>query len=83
MRGFKDRAVCLETFAGTASRCGQRVVNTVAAQNDQFEIWSFDVSQAFAKGLTFGQLAELTGTPLRQVDGGRLDPEADQRLREL
>ena len=65
MRGFKDRTTDLETFAGTASRCGQRVVNTIAAQEDTFELWSFDVSQAFAKGLTFGELAELTDTPLR------------------
>ena len=82
MRGFKDRTTDLETFAGTASRCGQRVVNTMAAQEDTFELWSFDVSQAFAKGLTFDELAELTDTPLRKVEFD-LSPEDVAILKQI
>ena len=58
----------LETFAGTASRAGQRVVNSQIAQHDDYIMFSADVSQAFAKGLTFEELARLTGQPLRAVE---------------
>ena len=68
MRGFKDRQDQLETFAGTASRSGQRVVNAITAQNPDFVLFSFDVSQAFAKGLTFEEYARATGTQLRAVE---------------
>ena len=64
MRGFKDRDQSYETFAGTASRAGQRIVNTMVAQDDDMELFSFDVSQAFAKGLTFEEYARLTGQQL-------------------
>ena len=67
MRGFKDRDQSYETFAGTASRAGQRIVNTMVAQDDDMELFSFDVSQAFAKGLTFEEYARLTGQQLRAV----------------
>jgi len=68
MRGFKDREQSLETFAGTASRAGQRIVNSEAAQHLDMVLFSFDVSQAFAKGLTFEEIARLSGTPLREVE---------------
>ena len=68
MRGFKDRQDELETFAGTASRSGQRVVNAITAQNPDFVLFSLDVSQAFAKGLTFEEYARATGTQLRAVE---------------
>ena len=67
VRGFKDQAQGLETFAGTASRWGQRVVNAVTAQEEEWTLFSFDVSLAFAKGLSFKELSELTGEPLRVV----------------
>ena len=57
----------LETYAGTTSRCGQRLVNLAAAEHDDFVLFSFDVSQAFAKGMTFEEIAALTGDPLRSV----------------
>ena len=43
MRGFKDRAESLETFAGTASRAGQRIVNTVIAQHADWTLFSIDI----------------------------------------
>ena len=66
-RGFKDKMQELETYAGTTSRSGQRLVNLVAAQEEDFVLFSFDVSQAFAKGMTFKELSALTGTELREV----------------
>ena len=68
MRGFKDREGSrLETFAGTASRWGQRLVNSAACIFEDMTLFSFDVSSAFAKGMTFKELSELTGQPLREV----------------
>ena len=67
IRGFKDAQIeQLDTFAGTASRYGQRAVNIVAATK-QWLLWSLDVSQAFLKGLTFEEVAKMLGTPLRSV----------------
>ena len=43
VRGFKDRAEGLETYAGTASRCDQRVTDSVATLDDEFEEFSLDV----------------------------------------
>ena len=53
VRGFKDKFQDLDTYAGPTSRSGQRLVNAVAAENEDFILLSFDVSQAFAKGLAF------------------------------
>ena len=64
VRGFKDRCVELETYAGTATRNGQRIVNSIVAQQEDFVLFSFDISKAFAKGMTFEELARLTGEPL-------------------
>ena len=57
----------METFAGTATRWAQRIVNSVAANEDDFVLFNLDVSKAFAKGMTFQELSELTGEPLRAV----------------
>ena len=67
MRGFKDRVYELDTFAGTATRWAQRLVNSGAALNPGYKLFSFDVSTAFAKGMTFKELSSLTGQPLRAV----------------
>ena len=68
MRGFKDRCEWMETFAGTASRWAQRVVNSCTVQEEDFVLFSFDVGSAFAKGMTFEELSRLTGEPLRAVE---------------
>ena len=67
VRGFNDKFQDLDTYAGTTSRSGQRIVNAVGAENDKFILFSFDVSQAFAKGWTFEELSKLTGTSCRAV----------------
>ena len=68
MRGFKDRQEDLESFAGTATRSGQRVVDTVTAQHEGMILFSLDVSQAFANGMTFEEYARLTGTEFMEVE---------------
>lgn len=67
VRGFKDRMQELETYASTTSRSGQRIVNLIAAQHDYFVLFSFDVSQAFAKGMAISELFALTGNELREL----------------
>ena len=67
VHGFKDHAApSLITFANTTTRWGQRIINSVAAQME-WELISADVGTAFLQGLSFAQLAELTGEPLREV----------------
>ena len=56
VRGFKDEFQDLDTYAGTTRQSGQRLLDAVAAENEDFIMFSFDVSQAFAKGLTFDEL---------------------------
>ena len=67
VRGFKDtQAEQLSTFAGTTSRWGQRIINSVAAQY-RWRIFSADVSQAFLRGLTFKVAAEIKDEVQRDV----------------
>ena len=59
VRGLKDlQAAQLSTFAGTTTRWGQRLVNSVAAQQG-WPLFTADVSQAFLRGLTFEQAAQM------------------------
>lgn len=58
IRGFEDLQMDLQTFAGTATRWGQRLISSMSAQNN-WPIWAWDVSTAFLQGLTFEQLAEM------------------------
>lgn len=66
--GFNDTFKDLDTYAGTTSRSGQRLVNAAAAENPEFILSSFDVSQAFAKGVAFRRLSALTGTEVRKIE---------------
>ena len=67
LRGFKDLAVDnLHTYSSTAGRWGQRVVCTTASQH-RWNIVSADVGNAFLRGLTFNELAEVQGTSPRVV----------------
>ena len=82
VRGFTGQFQDLDTYVGTTRRSGQRIANAVAAENEDFILFSFDVSQAFAKGLTCDELSKLTGTGCRAV---RFDvPRADSaRLKQI
>ena len=67
MRGFKDfQAAQLSTFAGTTTRWGQRLVNSVAAQQG-WALLTADVSQAFLRGLTLEQAANTKDEVQRDV----------------
>jgi hypothetical protein len=67
VRGFQDLAAAsLDTYAGTASRWSQRIVNSVVA-NHKWDLKTLDVGTAFLQGVTFAELAEMTGEPIREV----------------
>jgi hypothetical protein len=59
-------ASSLETFAGTATRWGQRLVVSAAVQCG-WPLFTWDISTAFLQGASFEELAKLTGQPVRQV----------------
>jgi len=63
LQGYQEN---IETFSGTATKSAQRIVNGTAAQHGCV-LFSMDISAAFLKGLTFKEIAELTGKPLRRV----------------
>jgi hypothetical protein len=66
VRGFLDKdGDWLETFASTASRWGQKLIVAVAVQN-RWKMLTADVGAAFLRGLTFEELAKLTGAPVRR-----------------
>ena len=68
-RGFKDIQAFSEghqTYSGTASKWGQREINIMAA-NTGHRLFSMDISAAFLKGMTFKEISQLTGEPLRSV----------------
>ena len=66
LRGFKDlEADRLVKYAATVSRQSQRLISSEAACHDNWIIISIDVNKAFLKGLTYDELAKLTGEPRR------------------
>eukprot|EP00971_Amphidinium_carterae_P215336 4273483-Amphidinium_carterae.2 len=68
LRGFKEWNTDFATFAGTATRLAQRMVAMIAAvSKGQMTLEAWDVSSAFARGLTFRQLSEVTGEKERSV----------------
>ena len=67
VHGFKDRQrFDVKTFAATASRWSQRMICSICAQNN-WTIWSMDVSQAFLRGKSFKELAKQTGQKERSL----------------
>ena len=69
VRGFKDRQAQqggIQTFAGTTSRWGQRLVCSVAALRG-WRLRSADISMAFLRGLTFETISKRTGQPIRSI----------------
>ena len=75
VRGFKDKQFQssssdqkpeFQTYAGTATRWGQRFVVSVAVAKG-WKLQSADVGSAFLQGVTFEELSSLTGEPLREV----------------
>eukprot|EP00975_Prorocentrum_lima_P002291 500281-Prorocentrum_lima.AAC.1 len=56
----------IKTYSGTATKWAQRAVNAFAAQNN-YMLFSMDISAAFLKGMTFKEIASETGDTLRSV----------------
>ena len=54
----------LENYAGTSQRYSQRILVSEAVRNG-WGICTTDISKAFLQGVTYKELAEATGEPLR------------------
>ena len=68
VRGFKDSGTFdVDRYAGTSSRSSQKVVVSEAAARG-WDILSADISKAFLQGVTYKELAELTGEPPREIN---------------
>ena len=68
VRGFKDvDAQGLSAYAGTASRWAQRLIVSEAVARG-WVLASADVRKAFLQGVTYKELAEMTGEPEREVN---------------
>ena len=68
IRGFKDREKAdVDRYAGTSSRLSHKVLVSEAAAHG-WDITTTDISKAFLEGVTYKELAELTGTQEREVN---------------
>jgi hypothetical protein len=66
IRGFQDLSVSAETYAGTATRWGQRIVASISRQRG-WKVFMSDVASAFLQSMTFDQMAQLSGVEAREV----------------
>ena len=66
VQGFRDRQHLETVSSSTATRTGQRAISSLAVVH-KWQILCLDISTAFLQGLTFDELAKLTGTPKRNV----------------
>ena len=67
VRGFKDRdADKVSTYAGTSTRYSQRLVASIAAIMG-WDLATADISKAFLQGVSYDELAQITGEPKRDV----------------
>ena len=68
VRGFKDQQKeDIARYAGTSTRSSQRVLVSESVRN-RWPIGTLDISVAFLKGVTYRELAEMTGEPMREVN---------------
>ena len=68
VRGFKDHEKNdIDRYAGTSSRISQKLIVSEAVRN-HWPILSADISKAFLQGVTYEELAKLTGEPVREVN---------------
>ena len=77
IRGFEDLAQDVSTYASTATRWGQRLICSVAVQHS-WSLFTADVGAAFLRGLTFAELAKLSGDPIRDVSF--VPPDGSERF---
>ena len=68
VRGFKDsERNDIDRYAGTSTRCSQKLIVSEAVRN-HWPICTADISKAFLQGVTYEQLAQMTGEPMREVN---------------
>ena len=68
VRGFKDLDKgFVATYAGTSQRYSQRIIVSEAVLRN-WDIATTDISKAFLQGVTYKELAALTGEPERDVN---------------
>ena len=68
VRGFKDHdRNDIDRYAGTSSRSSQKVLVSEAVLRG-WDIATADISKAFLQGVTYKELAELTGDKVREVN---------------
>ena len=68
VRGFKDQDKGdVDRYAGTSSRCSQKLLVSEAVCRG-WAIATTDINKAFLQGVTYEELAKLTGEPQREVN---------------
>jgi len=68
LRGFKDHdRADIDRYAGTSSRCSQKLLVSEAVAQ-KWDIATTDISKAFLQGVTYEELAKLTGEKAREVN---------------
>ena len=68
VRGFKDLEKHLvEKYAGTSQRFSQRILVSEAVIR-KWDIATTDISKAFLQGVTYKELSDMTGEPMREVN---------------
>ena len=67
VRGFRGTFQDLDTYVTTICRFGKRLANAFAAENQWFTLFSLDVRQAFAKGMTFEEFSAFSCQGNRNV----------------
>ena len=68
VRGFKDAEKGdIDRYAGTSSRSAQKMLVSEAVRQG-WPICTLDISKAFLQGVTYEELAKLTGEPQREVN---------------
>ena len=65
VRGFQDQPKAdIDRYAGTSSRCAQKLIISEVGRNG-WDICTADVPKAFLQGVTYEELSEMSGDPLR------------------
>ena len=68
LRGFKDHdKEEIAKYAGTSARSSQKILVSEAVRNG-WDVCTTDISKAFLQGVTYKELAQLTGEPMREVN---------------
>ena len=68
VRGFKDcERGDIDRYAGTSSRCSQKALVSEAVLRG-WDLITTDISKAFLQGVTYDELAKLTGERPREVN---------------